>query len=369
MKKLVHVTLLTLSLGPVIAATPKVIYGDDNRVYAEESNNDFYKKLAASTAVQIKNSNLELVKDEAGASYKVNPEKLQDSFAKVCADEEFSQSANAGNCSGFLVGDDLLVTAGHCIPSQDACDNAKWAFNYQNDVITKTGNVLDAKDVYSCKTIINQELNNLTKNDFALIQLDRKVEGREPLKFRTEGKVEDGADLVVIGHPSGLPTIIADGAYVRENENDFFFVANTDTFGGNSGSAVFNAETGVVEGILVRGEKDYEYDAKAGCNRPKLCEDDSCRGEDITRITVIPELAPGMTPETPVQTPVQQYYAWVQAASAQQLYYLWVAQLESGEYVTMMMEQTLITSYQAWFQTVDGTTLYLLWYQYVFTQN
>ena len=127
MKNLVQVTLVTLCMAPAVnAATPKVIYGDDNRVFAEDSNNDLYKKLAASTAVQIKNENLELVKSEEGESYKVSPVKLQDSFAKVCADEDFAQTVNAGNCSGFLVGEDLLVTAGHCIPSQEACDGAKW---------------------------------------------------------------------------------------------------------------------------------------------------------------------------------------------------------------------------------------------------
>lgn len=359
MKSLVKVAVLTLTLAPTAQAiTPKVIYGDDNRVLAEDSNNDLYKKLAQSTAVQIKNSNLQAIKD--GESYAVDPTKLQDSFAEVCADEDFSQLTNAGNCSGFLVGDDLLVTAGHCVPAQDACDNAKWAFNYQQEVVGATGNVLDGKDVYSCAKIINQKLDSFTKNDFALIQLDRKVEGREPLKFRTEGKVELGADLVVIGHPSGLPTIIADGAYVRENDNDYFFVANTDTFGGNSGSAVFNAETGEVEGILVRGEKDYEYDAKAGCNRPKKCENEECRGEDITRITVIPELAPGMTPVAQEVSPIQRYNLWVQTVTYQQLYVLWfttVGTSEEGQ------------SFSTWYATLNSTTLYVLWYEYIYTQD
>ncbi len=70
--------------------------------------------------------------------------------------------------------------------------------------------------------------------------------------------------LVVIGRPSGLPTKVADGAQVR-SVNDVFLVANLDTYGGNSGSAVFNAVTGVVEGILVRGDTDYVYNAQLGC--------------------------------------------------------------------------------------------------------
>ena len=51
--------------------------------------------------------------------------------------------------------------------------------------------------------------------DFFEEQLDRKVVGKTPLKFRSQGTVSEGEDLVVIGHPTGLPTKIADGARVK----------------------------------------------------------------------------------------------------------------------------------------------------------
>ena len=38
----------------------------------------------------------------------------------ICASERFNDQITAALCSGFLVGEDLLVTAGHCI--QDALD-------------------------------------------------------------------------------------------------------------------------------------------------------------------------------------------------------------------------------------------------------
>jgi V8-like Glu-specific endopeptidase len=280
----------------VTAAMPKVIYGEDDRVFASQSENELYQRLAASTAVQIKNDKLTLSED--GLTFKINPEQLKDSFMDVCEDEQFADVINAGNCSGFLVGADLLVTAGHCMRSQSDCESGQWAFNYKM-VNLGVDSEVKADQVYGCKEIVNQALSNGSKNDFALIRLEKEVVGREPLQFRTEGKIDDVSPLVVIGHPSGLPTVIADNAYVRENDNDFYFRANLDTFGGNSGSAVFNAETGIVEGILVRGERDYRFDASSGCNRVYQCENDSCRGEDVTRITVIPELAPGMTPVEP----------------------------------------------------------------------
>jgi hypothetical protein len=45
-----------------------------------------------------------------------------------------------------------------------------------------------------------------------------------------------------------------------------------------------------VEGILVRGERDYVLDSVSNCYRPKVCKMNECRGEDVTRITNIKEL-------------------------------------------------------------------------------
>tara|TARA_R110002072_G_scaffold64203_8_gene159925 strand:- start:11844 stop:12860 length:1017 start_codon:yes stop_codon:yes gene_type:complete len=280
---------------------PKVIYGKDDRVPTEQTNNNLYATLATSTAAMVANKHF--VKDDADNGENlfvtIKGETLSESM-NVCADQKYANIINVGNCSGFLVAANKLVTAGHCIPSQFQCDGSKWVFDYRMDKIQEDGTVKISKDnVYKCKKIINQKLSHISKNDFALIELDRDVVDRDVLDFRTTGKIETGRSLVVIGHPSGLPSIIADGAIVRSNDNDFYFRTNLDTFGGNSGSAVFDATTGTVEGILVRGEKDYEFNKEKKCFEVKECKTDQCRGEDVTRITVIPELAPGMTPVEP----------------------------------------------------------------------
>ena len=300
-KPLLAMTLMVLSIQGF--SKNKVIYGKDDRVLVAETQNALYKKLAISTAAQIKAKDLSLSEDKS--QYSITGKTLRETM-EVCEDERFSDVINVGNCSGFLVADDLLVTAGHCMRSESDCSTWKWVFSYRQDRLGDEPTV-EAKDVYGCKEIVNQKLSSVSKNDFAIVRLDRKVEGREPLKFRTEGKIALETELVVIGHPSGLPTIVADGAKVRENENEWFFQANLDTFGGNSGSGVFDAKTGVVEGILVRGEKDYEFDKENSCYRVFECEDDSCRGEDVTRITVIPELVPGMTPVEPEEPDMSEF--------------------------------------------------------------
>lgn len=99
-----------------------------------------------------------------------------------------------------------------------------------------------------------------------------------------------GEGLFVVGHPSGLPTKVAGGTEVVGNDEDNFFTALLDTFGGNSGSAVFNSETLEVEGILVRGARDYVYDSEASCYRVNHCEGQSplgCDGESVSRMSSV----------------------------------------------------------------------------------
>jgi V8-like Glu-specific endopeptidase len=260
-----------------------VIYGEDNRVDVYDSKNSAFVELSKSTAGMIANENIKKSKDGFDIQAKTLKER------GVCESERFSTQMFAANCSGFLVGEDLLVTAGHCITSMDSCEKYKWVFDYKMDSATQDRISVEESSVYTCKKIISRELNQVSQNDYALVQLDRKVTDRRPLTFRKTGKVAKGDSLVVIGHPTGLPTKIADGAKVR-SLSKIFFVANLDTYGGNSGSAVINTATSEVEGILVRGDTDYVKDSKKGCMVSNLCKEDSCRGEDVTYITNIKEL-------------------------------------------------------------------------------
>jgi hypothetical protein len=117
-----------------------------------------------------------------------------------------------------------------------------------------------------------------------LVRLDRTVVGRKPLRFRKVSKARTGRSLYVVGHPCGLPQKYAPGAAIRHNSPKNYFVANLDTYGGNSGSPVFDARTHRVEGVLVRGETDFI--SNGGCYVSLVCPTTGCRGEDVTRTTV-----------------------------------------------------------------------------------
>lgn len=283
------IAVLSLVLSSTSAAQAvhfdgeKVVYGRDNRVEITETS-PLYARLAASTAAMIGKGSLA---DQRNGTFVLRGITLRLGMG-VCSYERFANQVAAANCSGFLVGKDLLVTAGHCVENSYDCNSYRWVFDYNQSSIETNGLSISAKNIYSCKTIVSRALNGDSGLDYALIQLDREVTDREPLKVRREGKVRRGAKLLVIGHPSGLPTKVSAGARVRLNSKETYFESNLDTFGGNSGSAVFNAKTGEVEGILVRGATDYKYDRKNSCMRVKHCMNFTCRGEDVTRITLVP---------------------------------------------------------------------------------
>lgn len=279
---------LLLSLSSNLASAnlsskiPGVIYGNDDRTEVVDTSDTLMIEKAKSTAGMFLTSNLSLL---SNGTYKVSGKTLVQ--RGWCSSERFASQTTSPVCSGFLVGADVMATAGHCVSSSSDCKNYSWAFDYRLAKNTDNSTTIPKSSVYKCKSIIATMNSSTSSIDYALIRLDRKVTDRLPLEFRRSGKIADGAKLVLIGHPKGLPMKIAAGAYVRSNFATNYFSANTDSYAGNSGSPVFDATTGIVEGILVRGESD-SVTTSAGCYVSYVCADNSCSGEDATRMTSLP---------------------------------------------------------------------------------
>lgn len=274
----------------------RVIYGADDRLENYQAS-EALRALASSTVALVKSSKLSV---NAQGQSVLNSSTFGASYG-LCSSEPYREQVNGAFCSGSLVGPDIVITAGHCITNASDCSSVRFLFDYAlSSAGSKEKLNFGKDDVYSCKEIIRRDVVN-TGADYAVIRLDRKVVGRSPLKIRSRsGAAAVGDSLVVIGHPAGLPQKIAGGAKVR-SVNSSFLVANLDTYGGNSGSAVFNPVNGEIEGILVRGENDFV--SQGSCTVSQKCQDSSCRGEDVTRIDVvaphIPGLDDGEEPEEP----------------------------------------------------------------------
>lgn len=291
LKSKIGLGLLGLIVTTQVLANDRVIFGEDNRLDIYQVQNENHLIWAQSTAVITGNVDITPL-DALNLNLKTSPYNTSvDPNYPLCADEPFYNQLLGGNCSGFLVGKDIFVTAGHCINKFD-CGSRSIVFDYNVSVEGGLGpKIVKKSNVYKCKEVLGHQLNSITKNDFAVIRLDREVVGREPLKFRTTGKVEDGQELVMIGHPLGLPTKVAGGAQVRINDNSVFFESNTDSYGRNSGSAVINADTGEVEGILVRGALDFVKASGRSCMLSNR-QPDSAGAEAITRALEFAKFVP-----------------------------------------------------------------------------
>ncbi|WP_413942998.1 trypsin-like serine peptidase [Bdellovibrio sp. HCB-162] len=257
----------------------KVIYGSDDRKDVYEVTSSLQKRLAESTVALIKASSI-----QTGANTSRIVSKTFKETYGLCSSERFGEQENAAFCSGSLVAPDIIATAGHCVRSASDCASTKFVFGYAVKVKGVLPREIANSEIYSCAEVIHTEV-LASGSDFALVRLNRPVTNHAVLKIRQRGAIKVGDPLVVIGHPVGLPTKVAAGAKVRSAQPDQYFVANLDTYGGNSGSAVFNSKTGVVEGILVRGDDDFEH--HGSCTVSHRCKDTECRGEDVTRITRI----------------------------------------------------------------------------------
>ena len=256
----------------------KVIYGDDDRREFCEVSDPTKLALSDSTAILVKNEDLV----DKGSVFKFNAVSFGQQF-DLCKEEPYRDQPALGFCSGFLVGEDTLVTAGHCIRSEVSCQNTSFLFGFKVEKAGRAPSEVKKSEVYTCASLVRSVVDS-NGTDYAIVKLNRKVVGHNPLKMREAGAASVGDPLVVMGYPSGIPLKIAGGARVRSTRGNFF-VANLDTYGGNSGSAVFNATTGLVEGILVRGEADFV--SRGGCRVSNRCADDQCRGEDVTSIAEV----------------------------------------------------------------------------------
>ncbi len=284
MKKALITVLALAAFSAGAFANDKVIYGADDRFDLYQVADQSLLKLADSTVGLFKAADVTI----DGATARLNTRSYAQGYS-LCKEEPFYDQVNGAFCSGSLVAPDVIMTAGHCVRSESACAGTKFVFGFAVRQAGVMPDSVPAGEVYSCKQLIGREEVG-TGADWALIKLDRPVANHAVLKYNTADTLKNGDPLLVIGHPAGLPTKIAGGATVRDSSPNGYFVANLDTYGGNSGSAVFNARTRVIEGILVRGANDYVW--KGNCRVSNVCASDGCRGEDVTKLSAITATIP-----------------------------------------------------------------------------
>lgn len=295
--------LLTTSITASAA-----IFGVDDRVSVRAGTRE--DELARSTAVAVLSANY--VETRPG---KLHLETMPSSEF-LCSKERFSGEPSLSYaCTGFLVGPDLLATAGHCMvnvgeernETETYCRAFSWLFDYraEKDGTTRTEDIPTDR-LYTCKQVVYAaHLEGAPYTDFALVQLTRPVVGRGILKLN-DAKLTPAGRLKMVGYPLGLPAKLSVNAKILlDNPERSSLITNLDAFEGNSGSPVFNDANEVV-GILVGGTPIESLVPDGQCHVFNRCDEGgkTCTavqdtsmipsfqrtGSEVQRITPLKEL-------------------------------------------------------------------------------
>jgi hypothetical protein len=242
---------------------PEAIYGHDDRRLVDKKSTPNIAELSKSIALIISKD----VVEKKFFYSQINAKLLSDADGiNLCLDEKFANHHTVNSCTGFLIGEDLVASAGHCFMSAADCEGKLIAFNVQSKNEIKEGYSVLNQNMYECSEIVNSVFDADGFQDYAVIRLKKKVFGAKPLKLRSTGSITTNDQVFMIGHPMGLPLVSTNKALVNDISNSHFFKATLDSFEGNSGSPVFNSKTFEVEGILVRGEEDFLQDQSLQCS-------------------------------------------------------------------------------------------------------
>jgi V8-like Glu-specific endopeptidase len=281
-----------------------VLYGQDSRTEIFQDTDSKLKEMAASVGIFVRSEQVKITGNSVTLEgYTLNEMSemgwlVKDANLPMCSEELFTTQTAPGFCTGFLVKEDILVTAGHCL-QKTPCSDTSVVFGYQMEASNSLA-ALTKEDVFQCAEVIAQEVPSRENRylDYAIIKLDRST-GRAGLNYVTGDLLEAQTNVAVLGYPSGLPLKVASNAYVMGNDvNNPFFVANLDTFGSNSGSPVINANSYQVEGILVRGMTDYILSNDGSCIQVNHCPEGggpNCAGENATKMARLATSIPDST--------------------------------------------------------------------------
>ncbi len=288
-----------------------LVSGNDDRkeVYAHESA--WMRSYAEQATVALINEGFFYTVN--GREYFANNGFPLTVAEHVCPSEPFADQIAAANCSGTLIDDDLVLTAGHCMaPEGDptgaaTCASTRFVFNdyYAMPGVRQT---ITPDDIFRCQHIdvLHAGDSNAGEADYAIVRLDRSAAPRfQPAPVRrTTAALDRGQHVKVVGFPSGIPAKIdmegnvnddvcrwTDGSLVycasaptapRVN----YFLASLDVFGGDSGAGVYEGDGYTLAGVqigsqilppLTRDTIDYSpaTDGRT-CNVRSVCSAPNC---------------------------------------------------------------------------------------------
>jgi V8-like Glu-specific endopeptidase len=155
-------------------------------------------------------------------------------------------------CTGFLIGEDLLLTNEHCVATQEVCKTTKVLFGLS---VNRYGLAIP-KEQLRCLQVEKSSF----PLDYALLRLEGKP-GQRWGKLQLANRAPTaGEKIFIVQHPAGEAKQISDedckvaGTSVTGRQVRTDLSHSCDTLGGSSGSPVF-AASGEVIGLHHLGKQ------------------------------------------------------------------------------------------------------------------
>lgn len=259
----------------------KANYGKDDRFNYYEVSAEAQKNAEKVFCLILK-SKLRLIND---STYLIIQTGTLGDVKGLCDDQNFVHEPVAAFCSGFAVSENRVVTAGHCVLKNPSLKDYMIVYDYRMNSKMVANLNINAKSVFEIEKVLNPGTLR-TQDDVAVLQVKGSIPKDRLPVLSTKNNLQIGQPIYAVGYPNGLPVKIAVQAVVVKNQKESYYLTNLDTYAGNSGSPVFNMQDHSIEGVLVRGNRDFTFVKLTNCYASIQCPETigTCQGEDVTRI-------------------------------------------------------------------------------------
>ncbi|MAZ47514.1 MAG: hypothetical protein CME65_03060 [Halobacteriovoraceae bacterium] len=272
-------------LGFILAGTNSLaaIIGNDDRTDIVELDQPIISVISSRVVSFVRKKHLIKKSD----SYEMNATNLIERL-RFCEDERFSDEPLFANCSGAIVGEDRILTAGHCI-GPDNQDEFYVVLDYIKDAQGNIPTTFSKDQVFEVRDFLYREFTLSDQvNDIALLRVKRKL-NRTPLPVQLDHSYSTGTPIYMLGHPLGVSQKYTGPNIIRSlSLPTLSFRTELDSFSVNSGSPVFDHHTNEIIGVLSRGTGANFNRRGRSCNQWALGES----GKDYSEVNIVTPLKP-----------------------------------------------------------------------------
>ncbi|MDF2550197.1 MAG: hypothetical protein K0S07_1264 [Chlamydiales bacterium] len=194
--------------------------------------------------------------------YNLEDSKKNQFQSKLAKHEKFRSDLTPGFATAFLISKNKILTAGHCIPANLQIGNIRVVFGFHKTEHDRDKKFFKNDSVYKIKRVLLRSYEEgSSKPDYAILKLDRIVEGIQPIQVMTAEECPFnllGRSIYTIGCPTGTAVKCAGIGYstIKYEKLDKLD-SDLDTLKGNSGGPIIDRATNKAIGILIRGRDDY----------------------------------------------------------------------------------------------------------------